>query len=239
MTALPPHVYGRVVIDNFSSRAGITPVAFDHWRHRARFTCRLCHVDIGFAITADTTKISASTNQSGFHCGACHNGRTLYSGRPVFPSCSGSQKADSGTCARCHTRGDPAKLAKDCEAFAAGKPRDRLGGVDWEKAEAAWLVKPLDFLEGVSFPRKPLKMDKEMSIESKGTWMTDVIFSHKKHSVWIGCEVCHPEIFPSTKNGSVKFSMLQITNGESCGVCHQKVAFPLADCEKCHVDPVR
>jgi len=111
--------------------------------------------------------------------------------------------------------------------------------VDWEKAEADWIVKPLDFLEGVSIRRTPLRIDREISIESRGTWMTDVLFSHKKHAVWIGCEVCYPEIFPSTKNGAVRFSMLQITNGESCGVCHQKVAFPLADCEKCHVNPVR
>ncbi len=238
MSVPPAHVYGRVVIDNFSTRARVAPVAFDHWRHRARFTCRLCHVDIGFAMTAEATKISAATNQSGFHCGACHNGKTIYSGKPVFESCSTSRKLD-GACARCHTRGDLARLLRDWEAFAAGKPRDRFGGVDWEKAEAGWIVKPLDFLEGVSIRRTPLAMDKEISIESRGTWMTDVLFSHKKHAVWIGCEVCHPEIFPSTKNGAVRFSMLQITNGESCGVCHQKVAFPLADCEKCHVSSVR
>jgi c(7)-type cytochrome triheme protein len=240
MTAPPPHTYGRVVLDNFSRRAGVLPVGFDHWRHRARFTCRLCHVDIGFAMSAGETKTSASTNQRGFHCGACHNGKTSLLGKTVFPSCDASQKVEqSATCRRCHARADPAKLQADYDAFAKGMPQDRFGNVDWEKAESSWLVKPVDFVAGVSSPRTPLKMNKEISIESRGTWMTDVTFSHKKHAVWIGCEVCHPEIFPSTKNGPVKYSMLQITNGESCGVCHQKVAFHLADCEKCHVNPVR
>lgn len=240
MTAPPPPTYGRVVLDNFSSRAHVPPVGFDHWRHRARFTCRVCHVDIGFAMSAGETKISAKTNQGGFHCGACHNGKTTLLGKTVFASCSATEKVEqSATCRRCHARADPERLQKDFEAFARRLPQDRFGNVDWEKAEASWLVKPLDFVEGVSIPRQALKMSKEISIESRGTWMTDVTFSHKKHSVWLGCEVCHPEIFPSTKNGAVRFSMLQISGGESCGVCHQKVAFPLADCEKCHLTPVR
>ena len=240
MTAPAPHVYGRVVLDNFSSLARIPPVGFDHWRHRARFTCRLCHVDIGFAMSAGETKISASTNQSGFHCGACHDGKASLPGKTVFASCSASRKVEqSATCRRCHARSDPDRLLKEYEAFARTLPRDRFGNVDWEKAEASWLVKPLDFVEAASIPRPALKMNREIAIESRGTWMRDVTFSHRKHAVWIGCEVCHPEIFPSTRNGAVKYSMLQITNGESCGVCHQKVAFPLAHCEKCHVNPVR
>jgi len=32
-------------------------VVFDHWLHRAKFTCRLCHVDIGFAMKAEATDI--------------------------------------------------------------------------------------------------------------------------------------------------------------------------------------
>jgi c(7)-type cytochrome triheme protein len=229
-----------VVLDDFSRRAGVPPVGFDHWRHRARFTCRLCHVDIGFAMRAGETKVSASTNQRGFHCGACHNGKTRLLGKAVFPSCDASQKVDqSATCRRCHARGDPARPQQEYEAFAKGLPLDPLGNVDWEKAESTWLVRPIDIVEGASVPRTRLKMNKEISIESTATWMTDVTFSHKKHAVWIGCEVCHPEIFPSTKSGAVKYSMLQIANGESCGVCHDKVAFPLADCEKCHLKPVR
>ena len=102
------------------------------------------------------------------------------------------------------------------------------------EAEARGLVKPIDFLEGVSMQRPRLSMDKELSIASSGSWKSDVQFSHRKHAVWNGCEVCHPEIFPSTKQGVVRYSMLQIHSGQFCGGCHGSVAFPLADCERCH-----
>ena len=52
-----PLEYGRVVINNYSETAQLSPVVFDHWLHRAKFTCRLCHVDIGFAMKAEATDI--------------------------------------------------------------------------------------------------------------------------------------------------------------------------------------
>ena len=70
-----PYEFGRVVINNSSEKAGLAPVVFDHWLHRAKFTCRLCHVDIGFAMKAGATGIKAADNMSGYYCGACHNGK--------------------------------------------------------------------------------------------------------------------------------------------------------------------
>ena len=43
-------IHGRVVLDNFSTDTGMPAVVFDHWRHRVLFTCRVCHVDVGFAM---------------------------------------------------------------------------------------------------------------------------------------------------------------------------------------------
>ena len=37
-----PPEYGRVVINNYSEAAHLSPVVFDHWLHRAEYTCRLC-----------------------------------------------------------------------------------------------------------------------------------------------------------------------------------------------------
>jgi hypothetical protein len=39
---IKPQEYGRVIINNYAGRAGLAPVVFDHWLHRAQFTCRLC-----------------------------------------------------------------------------------------------------------------------------------------------------------------------------------------------------
>ena len=82
-----PFEYGRVVIHNFSEKSGLAPVVFDHWLHRAKYTCRLCHVDIGFAMKAGETGIKASDNMAGYYCGACHNGRTTADDRKIFDSC--------------------------------------------------------------------------------------------------------------------------------------------------------
>jgi c(7)-type cytochrome triheme protein len=241
MRIIPPHEYGKVILNNYSRTAGVASVVFDHWVHRAMFTCRLCHVDIGFAMEGRATKIRAATNRDGFHCGACHNGKTSYKGKAIFASCSdNSAKEESSSCNRCHFVGDQGKRKKEFNEFIDQFPKKGHGNtVDWEEAESKGLIKPLDFMESVSIRRSPLKMEKDLSIESKGTWMSDVMFSHKKHAVWNGCEVCHPEIFPSTKQGTVKYSMFQISSGEYCGVCHDKVAFPIIDCQRCHIKPVR
>lgn len=234
-----PHEYGRVVLDAGSSQAGLAPVSFDHWRHRARFTCRLCHVDVGFAMTPGATQVTAASNRGGFHCGACHDGKSRFWGQVLFAACgAGAPPPGGGTCVRCHARPDPAALEKAYAAFARDLPRDRFGGVDWEKAEAAGKITPADHLEGVSIRRDPLKNQREITLQSKGTWMNDVLFSHPKHARWNGCEVCHPEIYPAASGGA-RASMLAITGGESCGACHDKVAFPLVDCEKCHLKPVQ
>jgi c(7)-type cytochrome triheme protein len=135
---------------------------------------------------------------------------------------------------------DKPKKEKQFSEYIEKFPKKGLGNtVDWEAAEAKGMIRPLDFVEGISIRRSPLKMEKEISIESRGTWMSDVMFSHKKHAVWTGCEVCHPEIFPSTKQGTVKYSMFQIVGSEYCGVCHDKVAFPIIECQRCHVNQVR
>src|SRR5512139_3803182 len=74
-SAPAPDAYGRVVISNYSQKAGLAPVVFDHWVHRTQYTCRLCHIDIGFAMKANLTEIRAADNSKGVYCGVCHNGK--------------------------------------------------------------------------------------------------------------------------------------------------------------------
>ncbi len=230
--------YGRVIIDNYSRKAGVPVAVFDHWLHRSMFTCRLCHVDIGFAMEARATGITAELNKSGQYCGACHNGSRLYQGKNIFSACKDNPTGNERKiCVKCHSMGNEAAREYKYDVFSKKFPVRSLM-IDWEDAEAKGIVKPLDFIEGISVKRPQLKMDKEVVLESKSTWISDVRFSHKKHSIWNGCEVCHPEIFPSTSKGEVKFTMIQISGGEYCGVCHTKVAFPLFDCDRCHTKPV-
>ena len=234
-----PHEYGRVIIRNFSEQAGLAPVRFDHWLHRARYTCRLCHVDIGFAMEANATKIKADTNMKGLYCGSCHNGTRVYDRRKIFAACSLSTTPGEETrCSRCHSVGKKVQKEYDYASFTEKLPKENVWGlVDWEEAEARGLIRPLDLLPGVSIERPSLTLQKDFSIASRG-WMSDIIFSHKKHARWNGCEVCHPDIFPSVKKSTVKYSMFQISGGQYCGVCHDRVAFPLNDCSRCHTNRV-
>ncbi|MBI5639381.1 MAG: hypothetical protein HZA17_03045 [Nitrospirae bacterium] len=234
-----PHNYGKVIINNFSEKAGLAPVEFDHWLHRAKFTCRLCHVDVGFAMQANGTEIKAADIMRGYYCGACHNGKLQHGDRKVFEACS-KDRTDMKRCERCHSGGKDVKREYDFKSFTAKMPKERFGnGINWEQAEEEGLIKPIDFLEGVSIKKKNLANQKDFSLEPKSATMSKIIFSHKKHTIWNGCEVCHPDIFVGVKKGSTKYSMKEIAQGKFCGACHTKVAFPIADCKRCHSEPAR
>lgn len=235
-----PYLYGQVVIDNFSSSAGLAPVAFDHWLHRSKATCRLCHIDIGFAMEANATEIRAADNMRGFFCGACHNDKALYSGKKVFQACSKESSSETiERCQRCHNNGDNPNIEEKFYALASKLPKARSGnGIDWEEAESRNLINPVDYLEGLSIKGPKLASVDDLALQSKVEGMPDIIFSHAKHTVWNGCEVCHPEIFLGVKKGATQYSMIELFQGKYCGVCHDSVAFPQTDCQRCHSKPV-
>jgi c(7)-type cytochrome triheme protein len=236
-----PHDYGKVVINNYSENARLAPVEFDHWLHRARFTCRVCHVDIAFAMKAGGTGIKAADNMRGYYCGTCHNGKMEIEGRKVFEACSmNPSKEDFKRCDRCHSSGKSVKKEYDFYKFAEKFPKERFGnGIDWEKAEADGLIKPVDFIEGISIKRVQFQKPQDFTLEPKVSGLPDIIFSHRKHTVWMGCEGCHPEIFLGVKKGTTKYTMVDIFQGKYCGVCHNSVAFPLLDCQRCHTKQVQ
>lgn len=122
----------------------------------------------------------------------------------------------------------PAALA------GANLPKDKYGLIDWAKLVREKLVKPRHSLDPAEEEMPPLPMD--VLIEAKGDFVANVIFPHEMHTYWLKCEVCHPKIFvPSA--GQNKMSMVEIVQGQWCGRCHGKVAFPLSDCKKCHTSP--
>ena len=102
------------------------------------------------------------------------------------------------------------------------------------KAEEKGLIKLKDQVEGISIKRQAIPNPKDFDIKSTILGMPDIIFSHKKHTVWNGCEVCHPDIFVGIKKGTTKYTMVDLFEGKYCGVCHDKVAFPQTDCTRCH-----
>ncbi|MGH9643994.1 MAG: cytochrome c3 family protein, partial [Terriglobales bacterium] len=144
----PPELsqYGQVVLDNHAA-TGPGPVVFDHWLHRSRFTCRVCHVEIGFAMEAKATGITATSNRQGFHCGACHDGKRLFEGKPIFAACSSA--SHDKQCERCHSLGKKGVRKYEYKTFTARFPKG-IYGVNWEAAEESGIIKPVDFIEGLS-----------------------------------------------------------------------------------------
>lgn len=224
-----PAEFGNVTINNSTKGSNIAPVVFPHWLHRVNYTCRLCHVDLGFAMEAGQTDFREIDNQNGLYCGACHNGKIAFAAEE-----KGSDNSVTKHCSRCHSKGREIKFTNEFYEVVAGFPRARFGNkVDWLKAEEQGLLDLTDYLEGISIKRRELEIPVESVIDSKTDGMPDIIFSHEKHAVWNGCELCHPQIF-GIKKASTVYEMQQIFDGKYCGACHGKVAFMTTDCQACH-----
>lgn len=233
-----PQDYGKVIMNSFSEKNKIAPVEFDHWLHRAKFTCRLCHIDIGFDMRKGATRVRAADNMKGLYCGTCHNGKMVVDGKVVFNACSDDLSPENlKRCSRCHSYGKDVKKEINFTEFIEKLPKERFGnGVDWEQAEKDGLIKPIDYIEGISIKKGTLPIQPDFVVKSKIKGFPDTIFSHEKHAIWNGCEICHPDIFNVGK-GTTRYTMTDIFNGKFCGVCHDKVAFPNADCQRCHTNP--
>lgn len=230
----PRSKYGNVVMGNISEKKSMSPVVFNHWLHRALYTCRLCHIDIGFAMEADGTGITEEDNKNGLYCGACHNGKEAFG--PEIKNLS--EKKVTKNCDRCHSYGKKVKFEKDFYKFTKHFPRVKYGnGLDWIKAEDTGMVELTDYLKNFSVKADTLKYSTDIDFNSKIQEMPDIIFSHEKHTIWNGCALCHPAIFGIKKGLSV-YSMKDIVEGKYCGVCHGKVAFPNLACKSCHVKEV-
>ncbi|MBI3756143.1 MAG: hypothetical protein HY265_08295, partial [Deltaproteobacteria bacterium] len=142
--------------------------------------------------------------------------------------------------------GDPAKSGPASEAVKAGAgwhptalaaavlPKDKYGLVDWARAVKDHIVVPRHSLDPQEEEMPPLDMN--VVIEAKSDFVNDVVYPHYIHTWWLKCEVCHPKIFIPQKGGN-NMTMIEIAGGKFCGRCHGKIAFPLTDCMRCHVQP--
>lgn len=130
---------------------------------------------------------------------------------------------------------DPAGTAVELlqppsEAFA-DLPASPAGNfVDWSLAIEQAAVQPRYDIRNPD--AKPVVLDLNIVREVKGT-MPDVVYPHKQHTEWLDCANCHPAIFIPMK-GANPMSMATIMQGQQCGVCHGKVAFPVSECRRCH-----
>ena len=216
--APPPSEYGNLLIDRLSEKSGRPAVTFSHWSHRRRYTCRVCHFELGFEMRANATEITEEACRKGRFCGACHDGKEVFG------------QTDPGDCGKCHN-GDPAYGSEKFQELAAWPKAPYGNHVDWVQALEVGLIHPRSSLEP---DYTPMTFTKRLTLEAGWTMIPPAYFSHEVHNRWLDCANCHPDIFNIKKRATAHFSMKYNLEGKFCGACHGKVAFPLNDCRRCH-----
>ncbi|MBI1819603.1 MAG: hypothetical protein HY202_08290 [Nitrospirae bacterium] len=115
-------------------------------------------------------------------------------------------------------------------------PKDQYGLVNWADALRQGKITPKPSLNPEEADMPPF--DLSFDIPTKSNFMPNVLFPHKIHTMWLACTNCHPQIFMMNHAENNKImTMPKIASGEYCGRCHNRVAFPLSDCLRCHVIP--
>jgi len=128
---------------------------------------------------------------------------------------------------------DAVHLLQEPYESMADFPRDSQGIIDWVQTLRQGLIDPRMSLTG---EEEMFPVDFDIIFENTGS-MPHVRFPHLQHTEWLTCANCHPLIFIPQKGGN-PVSMSAIIQGEYCGVCHGKVAFPpTMNCGRCHSVP--
>jgi c(7)-type cytochrome triheme protein len=111
-------------------------------------------------------------------------------------------------------------------------PVDMFGLVNWVEAVRQMKINPI-----IPDPNRADRFyDGTIIYNALNPEWGDVIFDHDLHTFHIDCDSCHPDPFPKTP-GKTKILMIKIKSGKLCGKCHGKIAFPIENCERCHVLP--
>lgn len=214
-----PQDYGDILMDRVSSDAKVEPVFFSHWRHRIKYSCRVCHFELDFAFANEQTEITEEDNQNGLFCGACHDGTTAF----------GHTKEN---CNKCHT-GKIVSHEKEYIDFSKNVKQAPFGNkLNWVDAMESEIINPAYSIYNKE--EKPLGFDKKLELQANWAMVPPAYFDHKTHVNWLDCANCHPDIFNVKKKTTKHFSMKYILDSKFCGVCHLRVAFPLDDCKRCH-----
>jgi c(7)-type cytochrome triheme protein len=216
--------YGTLEMRRKTKKAGIPAAVFAHWSHRARYTCRVCHQELGFSMRSGDTGITRSQYVSGKYCGACHNGVTAFT----------VQEGTARQCDRCHMK-DTQALEDQFESFVRDLPFASFGnGIDWAEAIKTGKISPINALKSEqTIQQLPEKLKLPMKLGT-AVQRSDLTFSHEEHFFELDCSACHPDIFNVKKKGTKAFTMESNIYGSFCGACHMRVAFPMNDCKRCH-----
>jgi len=219
-----PEMYGEIIMDKNSANKEIGLVRFSHSKHRVKYTCRVCHYELDFAMkSGETSFVCDQGRMNGKYCAVCHDGKISF----------GPRDGDKYNCRKCHGAGANSSGTKFAE-LQGRLPRTKFGDeIDWARAMENGLIKPEDTLSG---KKKEMVNIKTLTLRAEWSGISSAIFPHLTHERWLDCAICHPDLFNIKKKTTATLRMSNMVNGESCGLCHLRVAFPLDDCRRCHPD---
>jgi c(7)-type cytochrome triheme protein len=255
--------YGDIILNSKAEsmrEAEVDDVVFPHWFHRIRYRCSVCHENI-FKLKAGSNDITmAKMTEHETACGKCHNGLIAWEPLECDRCHSLEPGWDPGPIQHSLKRenidpliGKVGSKAKPYSKFmeiasgwhplaltASGLPLDKYGLVNWAEAVRSQIVDPLWTIDPDAKPEDYQTRNTKILFKAKGDHMPDVLFPHDIHSFWLQCKVCH-----ETKNGAIfiekaganQMNMREIGQGKWCARCHDKVAFPISDCQRCHNHP--
>jgi hypothetical protein len=70
---------------------GVRAATFSHWSHRTRYTCRACHLELGFEVKVNATEIAEEKKNNGDYYEALVLTRRMWkSARPALFGACGS-----------------------------------------------------------------------------------------------------------------------------------------------------
>jgi c(7)-type cytochrome triheme protein len=213
-----PWKFGNILIERQTGEMMVPEVAFSHWSHRTRYTCRVCHFEIGFAMQTNATEITEADNQAGRFCGTCHDGETAFGHTNDY-------------CIYCHNFGSDGSESRFSELPPL--PSSRYGNrIDWVEAIEQGLITPKKTIYEEEY--EPIEYFDSLDLEADWSLIPGAGFSHEKHVEWLDCAECHPDIFDVKKKSTERFDMRYNLEGKFCGACHLTVAFPMDNCKRCH-----
>jgi len=123
----------------------------------------------------------------------------------------------------------PIEAISDLDSVLALLPKDNAGYADWVEAQRSGVIRPRASAEASVTSGAP-EFGFDFFLQGEQPMM-DAFFPHSGHTAVLACESCHPAVYPYP---GAETTMQMISEGQSCGACHGKVAFPVDDCERCH-----
>lgn len=97
----------------------------------------------------------------------------------------------------------------------------------------AWL--PMALCLSLAAPAHGEYGDVVLNQSAEKAGVRPVVFPHWFHRIRFRCTVCHFELGFKMRAGANKVQMVDITNGQFCGMCHNgQVAWAADRCDLCH-----